>query len=149
MMTSTLRSAIVAQARAYLGTPFVHQGRTLGHGVDCVGLPICVARALGLVEPAFEITGYPRQPDGRSLLALCDQHMRRITRAAMQVGDVLVMRFAVAPQHVGIVADYVHGGLSLIHALGTPDGKGRVVEHRLDGSTMARAVAAYTLPGVD
>ena len=143
-----VQSAIVAQARSYLGTPFVHQGRLPGVALDCVGVPICVARALGLVDTAFDIRGYPRQPDGRTLLALCGQHMTRLDAAAMRPGDVAVIRFERVPQHLGIVAPYVHGGLSLIHALGTTDGKGRVVEHRIDADTLRRLVAVYRLPGV-
>lgn len=142
------RAAIVAEARSYLGTPFVHQGRVRGHGVDCVGLPICIARTFGMVAPGLDVTGYPRSPDGRTLLATADKYMTRIERSEMTVGDVLVLRFDALPQHMGIVGDYLHGGLSLIHALGTPDGKGRVVEHHLNDATMKRYVAAYRLPGI-
>lgn len=138
---------VVAEARTWIGTSFMHQARVRGVGVDCVGLVIGVARALGLVEPTLDITGYPRSPDGRSMLAVCDQHMRRVDAPAL--GCVLVVRHEIDPQHMGIVGDYVHGGLSLIHALGTRDGRGRVVEHRLDESTLARLIAVYALPGVE
>lgn len=142
-----LRTAIVAAARAFIDAPFVHQGRG-NEGLDCVGLPICVARALGLVAPDFDVTGYPRQPDGLTLLHLCDRYMTRIYRPDMQPGDVIAIRFEQLPQHLGIVGDYRHGGLSMIHALGTPDGKGKVVEHHLNAPLMRRFVAAFRLPGV-
>ena len=147
MRIEITRADVVAEARTYIGVPFAHQGRSR-HGIDCVGLPICVARELGLVEPGFDVTGYPRQPDGRTMLQLCSQTMQRIDRADMTPGDVIVLRFDLHPQHIGIIGDYVHGGLSLIHALGTPDGKGRVVEHHLNKTTMDRFIAAYRLPGV-
>lgn len=41
------RAAIITAARAQLGTPFRHQGRS-AQGVDCVGLLICIGRALDL-----------------------------------------------------------------------------------------------------
>jgi cell wall-associated NlpC family hydrolase len=142
------RMDVVAEARTWLGTPFIHQARLRGVGVDCVGLPIGVARSLGLVAPDFDVTGYPGSPDGKSLLGLADQHMTRIARADMQSGDVIVIRWEVEPQHFGMLGDYLHGGLSMIHAMGTRDGRGRVIEHRLDKSMLARFVAAYALPGV-
>jgi len=142
-----MRQDIVAQAREWIGVPFVHQGRTR-LGVDCVGLLLCVCRELGVVEPDFDVTGYPRQPDGTTLLEICGRYMTRIGREDLQPGDAIVLRFERLPQHMGIVGDYRHGGLSIIHALGSPDGKGRVIEHHLNTSTMARFVAAYALPGV-
>jgi cell wall-associated NlpC family hydrolase len=145
----TLRTDIVAEARTWLKTPFHHQGRVRGVGVDCAGVPLEIGKALGLLPADAAITGYPRQPDGISLLAHCDRWLVRVPRAAMAAGDVIVVRFDRDPQHVGVLGDYRHGGLSMIHALGTPDGRGEVVEHRLDASTLARLVAVYRFPGVD
>jgi cell wall-associated NlpC family hydrolase len=64
------RSAIVTAARSWLGTPYRHQHRERGVGVDCAGLVIGVARQLGIVPADFDVNGYSRQPDG-SLLAHC------------------------------------------------------------------------------
>ena len=144
----TSRGDVVAEARRWMGTPFHHQGRRHAVGVDCAGLVIGVARELSLVSPDFDITGYRRDPDGFGLLAHCDAHMRRITRDDMGLGDVLVIRWAQHPQHLGIVADYRHGGLSLVHAYQAPGKRGEVVEHRLAPHLMAQFVAAYRLPGV-
>lgn len=142
----TTRADIVAEARRWLGTPFLHQGRTRGVGVDCVGLLIGVARALGLVAPELDVTGYPRTPQGNTIVDRCGEHLPRLELAEAQPGDVLVVRIDVLPQHAGILADYRYGGLSIIHAL---DQRGRhrgsVVEHRLDPGLAARAVAAYRL----
>ena len=145
-MTAT-RAQVVAEARRWLGTPWVHQHRDCGAAVDCVGLVIGVARALGLVPPAFDFNGYSRRPDG-TLLAVCDMHMQRIQRAQMQPGDVLVVAVERDPQHMGIVGDYAGGRLSLIHACGPRTGHGRVVEHRLVWTPRMQFRAAYALPGV-
>lgn len=138
------RAAIVAEARTWLGTPWDHQQRTKGVAVDCAGLVIGVARALGLVPADFDVTGYSRRPDG-SLIELCDEHMRRIAQGAMQPGDVLVMSIERDPQHMGIVGDYRHGGLSIIHAASV---QGKVIETRLMFARNAKFKAAYALPGV-
>lgn len=144
----TTRAEVVGEARNWLGTPFEHQARLRGVGCDCVGLLIGVTRALGLVAPDFDVNAYPRSPDGKSMLSICDLHMDRIDRASMQPGDVIVVRWEQDPQHVGILGDYLHGGLSMIHALGTRDGKGKVIEQRLDTSMLERFVAVYALRGV-
>lgn len=144
------RMDIVAEARTWLGTPFHHQARLKGVGVDCAGLIIGVARETGLVAPSFDVTSYQRSPDGVSLVAHCEQHLDRIQREAMQPGDIIVIRWRHHPQHLGILGDYLHGGLSLIHAFSDSNGRGKVVEQRLDLHDMpsgGRFVAAYSFRG--
>lgn len=144
------RADVITEARSWLDTPYIHQHREKGHGVDCVGLPIGVSRALDLVAADFDVTGYSPNPDGKTLLELCDRYMTRVPTWAMKPGHVLVLRFDQYPQHMGILGDYLHGGLSLIHAFAHSNGKGRVVEHRLDAhARVMRPVQAYALPGVE
>lgn len=141
-----IRECVVAQAREWIGTPFGHQGRLPGVRLDCIGLVICACWELGIKPRSFNFKAYPGVPDGHSLIAAADEHMTRIRPADMQPGDVAVFHFGRHPQHLGIVGDYLHGGLSLIHAA---QQEGRVIEHHLDPSHMKRLVGAYRLPGVD
>lgn len=143
----TTRAEVVACARTWLGTPFHHAERQKGLGVDCAGLLIGVARELGLVAPEFDLPAYAPTPDGHTMLEWCDLHMTRVSQEAMQPGDVVVLITDVHPQHLGILGDYRHGGLSLIHAANNT-GIGWVVETRLMFSRVQRFVAAYALPGV-
>lgn len=140
------RADVVAEARSWLQTPWVHQARTKGVAVDCAGLVIGVARELGLVEPDFDVNGYGRLPDG-TLLQQCAEIMRPIQRTEMLPGDVLVVATDTEPCHMGIVGDYRHGGLSLIHA--AMGGLNRVAEHRLMFARNLRFKAAFALPGLD
>jgi len=145
------RADVVATARSWLGTPYVHQHRTKGHGVDCVGLIIGVARELALVAPDFDVNGYERAPDGSTMLAQCDLFMDRIFMDQLRPGHVLVYEFdrRLGPQHLGIVGDYFDGGLSLIQALGKTNGKGEVVEWNIGRPRKGWApVQAYALRGV-
>lgn len=143
------RADIVAEARGWLGTRWAHQQRTRGVAVDCAGLVIGVARALGLVAADWNVDAYPRVPDGTSLLAECDAAMRRIAIADAAPGDVLVLAVEGLPRHIGIVAPYAHGGLSIIHAQDSRNPRRAcVVEHRLTPELRARIVAAYALPGI-
>ena len=141
-----MRSQIVQAAREWIDTPFHHQARLKGVGVDCVGLVIGVARELDLVPHDLDVQGYPRTPDGTSLMATMRQHMTEIDRAVMQPGDVIVVSFDRDPQHLAILGDYRHGGLSIIHAAGKT---GRVIETRLMFSSAMTFVAAFALPGVN
>jgi len=140
------RTAVVESARSWLGTPFVHQGRLKHKGVDCIGLVIGVARELAMREPDFDVTGYSRDPDGKTLMRMSLMHMSKITRESMQAGDVVVVRFGDHPQHFGVVGNYKHGGLSIIHAAMK---NGAVVEQRLMFSSAMHFCAAFKLPLVE
>jgi len=138
------RAAIVAEARAWLGVRFRHQGRS-AEGVDCAGLVICVGRKLGLLPADLDVNGYSRRPDGVSLLQACGEHLRRIPAGEARAGDVLVFRIERDPQHLAVLADYFAGGHAIIHAY-APNRS--VVENRLDGWWLSHLVAAYRFPGV-
>ncbi len=135
---------VVAAARGELGTPWMHQARLPGVALDCVGLVIITARALGLVPADLDVTGYGRQPDG-TLLQQAECHMQRIS--ALDLGAVLVVSITGEPQHMGIVGDYRHGGWSLIHAASNAR-PGRVIETRLMFHRAQQLQAIYRLPGV-
>lgn len=146
------RADVVAEARRWIDTSFAHQGRLRGVGTDCGGLVGGVAVALGIVardwwEREFDAAygGYSRQPSGGRLEAILRRFLLEIGPAAALPGDVLLMRFSGDPQHVGIVADYRHGGLSIIHALSTVGG---VREHRLAAPWVDRVTAAFSYPGI-
>lgn len=126
-------------ARTWLGTPYHHQGRVKGVGVDCVGLLIGVAHELKLSD--FDLQGYAARPEGDSLRALCANHMREITQVDLRAGDVLLFKFDAHPCHLGLLTapDVV------IHAY-LP--RRKVIEHRLDDAWWRVLASQYRLPGV-
>ena len=134
-----LAAAILARARRLLGTPFHHQGRVPGRGLDCVGLAVVVAHDLGL--SAYDWTGYPRLPQPRLLFAHAARagfRRKPVERAAG--GDLLVMRFHADPCHVAIATEDARG---IVHACAR---RGRVVEHRLDRRWRERIVGCFLFP---
>lgn len=139
------RNDIVAEARKRINTPYTHQGRSKEHGLDCIGLIIDVCKSVELIDQTFDINGYSRVPDGRSLIQLSNKYMTLISKEEMSVGDVVVITFDKDPQHFGFVADYVHGGFSIIHAASKHN---KVVETRLLFTPTMKFVAAYKLPGM-
>jgi cell wall-associated NlpC family hydrolase len=120
-------------ARRYIGTPYKHQGRVIGVGIDCVGLIVCVAREIGAVAPDFNVTGYPRIPDGHSLMRHLRERFIEIDQDEMRPGDVVCVSLTGYPTHIGIVGDYPGGRLSVIHATIHEQ---KVVEHRLMFTSM-------------
>jgi cell wall-associated NlpC family hydrolase len=143
----TTRAQVIAEARTWVGTPYQHQARLKSVAVDCIGIVIGTARELGLVARDFDINGYSRQPDG-TLIETAGRYMTRITQDEMQPGDVVAVAFDKDPQHFGILVDYRHGGLAIVHASTT---YAKVIETRLLFGTAPQTmkfVAAYRLPGI-
>lgn len=142
------RYDIVETVRNYKDTPFAHMQRTPGIGLDCAGVLICAGRDLGLVAPDFDVPPYTQQPDGHSMLEWLQAFMgAQVSRANMQVGDAVVIRTDVDPQHLGVLGDYPYGGFSIIHAANnaTPP---RVLEQRLMWARNQGFVAAFRFPGI-
>lgn len=108
-----MRPDIATAALSLIGTPFRHQGRAPGAGLDCVGVWVCALRACGVeVE---DVTAYRRLPDSAELL----RHMRARyeEKSWPVVGDAVAM-FAPGQRlarHLGIyigsgyVVDVVQG----------------------------------------
>jgi len=140
---------LIAEARSWIGTPYHHQARLKGVGVDCAGVPICVGRNLKLFPPEMDITHYARVPDGVSLIDHCNQWMSPIPIEDAMFSDIGIFRFAYDPQHLGILADYLHGGFSVIHSLDRNGSvRGSVIEHRLANKFKDNMIACYRIPGV-
>lgn len=111
-------------------------------------MPICIARELGMVSSTFDVPVYRRIPDGHSMLEFLDKYMGgRVLIENMQPGDIIVMAVEIDPQHIGIVGNYRHGGLSIIHA-NTEAYPPRVVETILS-MRIVKPVGAYKFPGIE
>lgn len=145
------RQTVVAEARAWLGTPYHHQQMLKGVGVDCGMLVGGVAIASGVITPELwaerfaTFQGYAQTPANGMLMRVCRSFMAIKPLEDMAPADVLLMRFKREPHHLAIVADHPGGGLSIIHALGS---EGKVVEHGLDSKWRDRVMACFAMPGV-
>jgi hypothetical protein len=137
-----LQGRIVAAARTLLRTPYAHQGRVAGLAADCAFVPIYAAHQIGMDVQHLFIARYGRHPVPAEMRAALDDNLDRIPTDDIGISDVVWMRFDGEPQHLGVVGDYVHGGLSLIHAYNGA-GVNKVIEHRLDETWRRRIVAAW------
>lgn len=117
---SELRNALVANARAYVGVRYRHQGHTREHGLDCLGLLIVNAREFG-----FEFglndgdESYSFDPNGYHLVERLSAEMVLLPtwREALP-GDIVLMRWHIEnpPQHVGIVTSIEPDNLVCVHS---------------------------------
>ncbi len=129
--------SIISQTKTWLNTPYQHQGRLKGIGVDCSGLVIGVARELWLKnkygQPIQDISGYPRilKPDFLAA-ALLEQFE---PTQHPQPGDIILFRIKRTPQHLGLLTQD-----SFMHAYAEV---GRVVETRWDDYWRERVIAYY------
>lgn len=137
------KADIVRQARAWIGTPWRHQGRVPRVGLDCAGLIIKVAHELQL--STYDFTAYQRHAQWSLFVDFFRAHGREIDIRAARPGDILIMRQERFPCHCAIVGDD-GAELSIIHAYAL---RRAVVEERLTGEWLARRVAAFVFPGVD
>jgi NlpC/P60 family putative phage cell wall peptidase len=104
-----LRQALVAEARAWLGTPYRHQAALRGVGCDCLGLVRGVWRGVygDEPEPAPAYTADWAEASGRETMAeSAARHMARLAQPDMLPGDLLLFRWrATLPaKHAGILA---------------------------------------------
>ena len=144
----TTRAEIVSAARMLIDTPYLHQGRVPGveGGTDCIGVPVMVAWMRKIKPLSWDVRGYRRIPDGYTLMRRLREEMgAEVSQDDMQPADVAVFDWGQYPHHVGIIGDYRHGGLSLIHA---DNVSRKVIEQRLVIQAPIRFVAAFQFPGV-
>lgn len=129
--------AVVSAARQCLGTPFRHQGRIPGVGLDCLGLILHVGNAIE--RPLKAPSAYPKDPAHQDLLAGAEanENLVRITDlTALQPGDIPVIQIGNRLRHFAI-----YTGPTLIHVW--DGGVNQVCEHVIDERWRRRGVAAY------
>jgi cell wall-associated NlpC family hydrolase len=141
-----LNETIIKAARGLVGTPFHHQGRLPGVGLDCVGVVVLVARACGLevVDPA----NYGRKPT----LDLCLEYMIQNPVDQVddaEIGDILLFSVDVSarrwlPPHFAIDL-----GETMVHCPGDLGGergpRARVAEVTLDRRWLDRLHSRWRL----
>jgi cell wall-associated NlpC family hydrolase len=137
------RNELMIAARSMVGTPFIHQGRVPGVGLDCAGFGIETCKAVGISIGDME--SYSKQPDGRSLLKHLNKTLLPIEIGRALPGDVLIMYFKRSPQHIAMLAE-LNGRRTIIHACLL---QGKVVEQTINEEIIHRIVRAYSIPGIE
>jgi cell wall-associated NlpC family hydrolase len=134
-----LSDKIIFHARSAIGTPYLHQGRVAGAGLDCVGLLAHIAKSIDL--PYDDLKAYPKLPSKNTLhCTLASQKsLVQIDRHDLSAGDVMLLqlpRFK-EPMQVAICT-----GPTMIHSYFDMR---RVVEHSITPVWRARMTHAYRI----
>lgn len=137
------RPDIVAEARAWIDTPFHWQASVKGRGCDCKGLIWGVARELGLTEAdAF----HARLANYASVdVALLRAGLRSVFDevAEMRPADVLLLKIGGQPRHLAFYA----GGGRMIHTYGK--GPSRVLEVPMGHAWREAVDSIWTWRGIE
>lgn len=140
---------IVASARGWIGTPFVHRASVRGSGADCLGLLCGVWRDVFRAVPA-DVPFYTAdwsEPQGHEVLwRALQQHMVPKAADGDAVGDVLLfrMRDGAVAKHCavqtacGARASFVHSYM-----------RHGVVETSLSEPWRRRLVARFSFPLIE
>lgn len=137
---------IAQHARAWIGTPYVHQASCRGAGTDCLGLLRGIWRELYGIEPelvpAYTPDWSEPQREERLFIA-AKRHLLQKPIAEMHQGDVLLfrMRKSGVAKHLGIVGQ-AGAAPTFIHAY---SGHG-VVENALTLPWHRRVAACFSFP---
>lgn len=114
---------VIDAARSWKGTPFHHQGRVKGVGVDCAGLIVEAFKEAG--KDLEDRTNYGRLPAGGQLRQELQKRFSRVHGKPLP-GDVLEMSYEGETSHLGIYTEKD----TIIHANGSTWKKiSMVVEH--------------------
>ncbi len=139
------RDEIVAYARSLERTPFRHQGRVPGVGLDCAGLVECIAEHFAITPADFKFEAYDTFPAQEFVIGKLNKYLTWVG------GLKLAM-----PADIGLIADHgysVHMGIfaerdgyrTIIHASRRDRA---VVEHRVDGAFARLVRGVWRYPGV-
>lgn len=134
------RAAIVAEGQRWLGTPYVHQGRSQ-YGVDCIGFVICVRHAVEAIPSWLtETRTYARQPMHGLLLSRIAAHCTPLDQ--VEEGCLIVIRWPrmKEPAHVAL-----YGGGNILHAYQKVN---RVIQSGYRANWLRDTHSLWRLPGV-
>lgn len=138
---------VVALARAWIGTPYLHQASVKGVGCDCLGLIRGIWRARYGCEPEKPPNYTPDWGEydrAEYLLSGATRHLVTLSgRAGFAAGQVLLfrMREGAAAKHLGLLSE-TGPSPRFIHAYS----RHGVVESPLAASWRARIVARFRFP---
>jgi NlpC/P60 family putative phage cell wall peptidase len=142
----TSAKAVVAEARRWIGTPYVHQAAVRGAGTDCLGLLRGVWCAVCGPEPET-VPAYTQdwaEPgNNEELWQAARRWLIEAPRRDVALGDVLLFRMRTdsIAKHLGIVS-CIGPETSFIHAY---TGHG-VIESPLSAPWLRRVAAKFEFP---
>lgn len=123
------RALIVAEAESWIGTPYHHEARVKGGGVDCGQILIAVYSVHGFMPSDYKVEHYPpdfaMHRDFEWYLSIVQEFSREITEAEVLPGDIVLFKWGRLFSHGAIVTDYPN----IIHSWAPTRMVGRYTVH--------------------
>jgi NlpC/P60 family putative phage cell wall peptidase len=142
---SLARDRIVAAARRWIGTPYLHQASLLHVGCDCLGLVRGIWRDVIGEEPEAAppySSDWAETQRNEPLLEALERHFTPAPLGDYRPGDLLAYRFRdhLPVTHLGVATSATH--MAHAHAAAC------VTEVAIGPHWRRRLVAAFSFPGV-
>jgi hypothetical protein len=108
------RKEVVAEARSFVGTPFIHQAGVKGAGVDCAHLISEVYRVTGFM-PAIKYPVYGKdwfrhaENEEKYIVEVAKLYFKEITEAEAGIGDWMAVKIGRAYAHCAIITEVKDG----------------------------------------
>lgn len=131
-MEDSKRQEVVKHALGYLKTPYQHQGKAPGVGLDCVGIIECAYAAAGLVIPLHN--NYGREPMGNFLKLTLEKYFK--LTSSPKTADIMLIAYFGVPHHLAIYNDG-----RMIHSSSATE---KVIEHRISAAWKRMTIGYYT-----
>jgi hypothetical protein len=113
-MNMEARQKVIDEAKTWCGTPFHHEARVKGHGVDCGQLLIAVYGACGYMPKDYRLEHYPPDfalhRDREWYLSIVETFAKPVETPLP--GDVVLFKWGRLYSHGGIVTEWP----GIIHA---------------------------------
>lgn len=151
-----VKKQIVQEALQWIGTPYHHQARVKGIGVDCAQLLVGVALNIGLIDdedlkkiPLNYSPEWNIHNREEVMLGILETMGCRPVVGTPAPGDIIAFRVGRAYGHLGIIVtstEFVHAELQ-----GSTKGSenGKVVRVHMAGEWSKLEKRFFTFPGVD
>lgn len=136
---------LLAEAYAWIGTPFGHQGRIKQRQVDCANfIEVCFRSAGADTNPIPN--NYRPEEDGSLMMTLLSEKLVYIEKGDHQPSDVIAFcdEALVArqtPRHLAFISEVTPTTTFIIEA-----GREKVVRHRLNGWWWQRVHSIWRYP---
>ena len=138
-----MRSDIITEALSWVDTPYHHQAKLKGVGVDCAQLILGVAQELHYTPKDVVVTGYSREWNIHNreevMLGYLEQFGAFEVQRPLEGGDILCFKFGRACGHLGI---YLGDG-TFVHSHLTA---GKVLVNSLSGDLLRKHAKTYSFP---
>lgn len=132
-MRSLVANEVERIARSMLGTPWHHQGRLPGVGLDCIGLVVCIAREMDFFD--YDEKDYSRNPRSDHLECRLQQFFVCVPYPPAPGFVLLYTHPETKRNHVGVGVEGRGGRPAMIHAESFY-GHGQVIEQPIGDKWM-------------